>query len=129
MIKPNLPAGLAMLQALTAFIDQGSMAAKFVLYHDAKPASVSVAANESAKLVTLELPKPSFKQVKSGSIELNPTLEGTIVKTGTAVWARLYSANGTAVMDFDCLADMTLDTRDLVMGATFDLDSIEFFPA
>jgi len=77
----------------------------------------------------MELPKPSFKRLKNSSIELYPTHEGTIVKTGKAVWARLYNGDGVAVMDFDCAADMALDTVDLVMGASYDLDSIEFFPS
>ena len=77
----------------------------------------------------MELPKPSFKRLKNSSIELHPTGEGTIIKTGKAVWARLYNGEGVAVMDFDCTVDMALDTVDLVMGASYDLDSIEFFPS
>ncbi|MEN8293765.1 hypothetical protein C7E16_14435 [Acinetobacter radioresistens] len=129
MITPSLSAGLSMLQALTLFIDQGSANATFVFYDDNKPADTSVPADETARLVTMELPKPSFKRLKNSSIELYPTHEGTIVKTGKAVWARLYNGDGVAVMDFDCAADMALDTVDLVMGASYDLDSIEFFPS
>ena len=129
MITPSLSAGLSMLQALTLFIDQGSANATFVFYDDNKPADTSVPADETARLVTMELPKPSFKRLKNSSIELYPTHEGTIVKTGKAVWARLYNGDGVAVMYFDCAADMALDTVDLVMGASYDLDSIEFFPS
>ena len=129
MITPSLNAGLSMLQALTFFIDQGSANATFVFYDDSKPADTSVPADETARLVTMELPKPSFKRLKNSSIELYPTHEGTIVKTGKAVWARLYNGDGVAVMDFDCTVDMSLDTVDLVLGASYDLDSIEFFPS
>ena len=129
MITPSLNAGLSMLQALTLFIDQGSANATFVFYDDSKPADTTVPANEAARLVTMELPKPSFKRLKNTSIELYPTDEGTIVKTGKVVWARLYNGDGIAVMDFDCAVDMALDTVDLVMGASYDLDSIEFFPS
>ena len=129
MITPSLNAGLSMLQALTLFIDQGSANATFVFYDDSKPADTNIPANETARLVTMELPKPSFKRLKNNSIELCPTSEGTIVKTGKAVWARLYNGDGIAVMDFDCTVDMALDTVDLVMGASYDLDSIEFFPS
>ncbi len=129
MITPSVSAGLSMLQALTLFIDQGSANATFVFYDDSKPADTTVPSNEAARLVTMELPKPSFKRLKNSSIELHPTGEGTIVKTGKAVWARLYNGDGVAVMDFDCTVDMTLDTVDLVMGASYDLDSIEFFPS
>lgn len=129
MITPSLNAGLSMLQALTLFIDQGSANATFVFYDDNKPADTTVPANEAARLVTMELPKPSFKRLKNTSIELYPTDEGTVIKTGKVVWARLYNGDGIAVMDFDCAVDMALDTVDLVMGASYDLDSIEFFPS
>ncbi|MEG2568760.1 MAG: hypothetical protein RSA84_21385, partial [Acinetobacter sp.] len=69
------------------------------------------------------------KRLKTNSVELHPTSEGTIVKTGKVVWARLYNGEGIAVMDFDCAIDMALDTTDLVIGASYDLDSIEFFPS
>lgn len=128
MITPSLNAGLSMLQALTLFIDQGSANATFVFYDDSKPADTTVPANEAARLVTMELPKPSIKRLKNTSIELYPTDEGTVIKTGKVVWARLYNGDGIAVMDFDCAVDMALDTVDLVMGASYDLDSIEFFP-
>lgn len=129
MITPSLNAGLSMLQALTLFIDQGSANATFIFYDDSKPADTNVPANETARLVTMELPKPSFKRLKNSSIELYPTGEGTIVKTGKAVWARLYNGDGVAVMDFNCAVDMMLETTDLVMGASYDLDSIELFPS
>lgn len=129
MITPSLNAGLSMLQALTLFIDQGSANATFVFYDDSKPADTSVPANDAARLVTMELPKPSFKRLKTNSVELYPTSEGTIIKTGKAIWARLYNGEGFAVMDFDCELDMMLETTDLVMGASYDLDSIELFPS
>lgn len=128
MITPSLNAGLSMLQALTLFIDQGSANATFVFYDDSKPADTTVPSNEAARLVTMELPKPSFKQMKTNSVELYPTYEGTIIKTGKAIWARLYNGEGVAVMDFDCAVDMVLETTDLIMGASYDLDSIELFP-
>jgi len=129
MITPSLSAGLSMLQALTLFIDQGGANATFVFYNDIKPSDTTVTANESARLVTMELPKPSFKQMKTNSVELYPTHEGTIIKTGKAIWARLYNGEGVAVMDFDCAVDMVLETTDLIMGASYDLDSIELFPS
>jgi hypothetical protein len=128
MITPSLSAGLSMLQALTLFIDQGGANATFVFYDDSKPADTTVPSNEAARLVTMELPKPSFKQMKTNSVELYPTHEGTIIKTGKAIWARLYNGEGVAVMDFDCAVDMVLETTDLIMGASYDLDSIELFP-
>lgn len=84
-------------------------------YDDSKPADTTVPSNEAARLVTMELPKPSFKQMKTNSVELYPTHEGTIIKTGKAIWARLYNGEGVAVMDFDCAVDMVLETTDLIM--------------
>lgn len=129
MIRPSLNASLSLLQALTLFIDKGSTNATFTFYDDAKPANTTIAANDSAKLVTLELEKPCFKQINSNSIDLMPTSEETVIKTGTAVWARLFNGEGQVVADFDCVTDMTLNTRNLVLGGSFKLDSITFRPS
>lgn len=128
MIKPSLAVSIAMLQALANQIDQGSGNAAFVIYDDAKPANITDPTSSSARLVTLELPKPCLKQVHTDRIELFPTNSGLIVKTGTAVWARLFNGAGAAVMDFDCVVDMDLDTVNLVLGSTYDFDSIELYP-
>ncbi len=129
MIKPSLNASLSLLQALTLYIDRGSANATFIFYDDAKPTSTAITANNSAKLVTVALPKPCFKQINVDSIELMPTEEGTVVKTGTAIWARLYNGEGNVVADFDCIANMTLNNRNLVLGGSFKLDSITFRPS
>ena len=129
MIRPSLNASLSLLQALTQYIDRGSANASFIFYDDAKPTGTSVPANDSAKLVTLTLAKPCFKQVYVDHIELMPTEESTVIKTGTALWARLYNGEGYVVADFDCVANMNLNTRDLVLGGSFKLDSIIFRPS
>ncbi|MFW1859223.1 hypothetical protein [Acinetobacter defluvii] len=129
MIRPSLNASLSLLQALTLFIDKGSANATFVFYDDAKPTNTTITASELAKLVTLELEKPSFKKINADSIELMPTTEKTVIKTGTAIWARLYNGEGQVVADFDCVTDMTLNTRNLVLGGSWKLDSITFKPS
>ena len=129
MIRPSLNASLSLLQALTLYIDRGSANATFIFYDDAKPTSTAITANNSAKLVTVALPKPCFKQINVDSSELMPTEEGTVVKTGTAIWARLYNGEGYVVADFDCVANMTLNNRNLVLGGSFKLDSITFRPS
>lgn len=128
MIRPSLNASLSLLQALTQYIDRGSTNASFIFYDDPQPVSPAIDANNSAKLVIVELPKPCFKQIHLDSIELMPSNEGTVVKTGTAVWARLYNGEGYAVADFNCVANMNLNTRDLVLGGSFKLDAITFRP-
>lgn len=122
-VIPSLPASLAQLQSLANFIDTGSSNATFVFYDNTKPASTSVAAIASAKLVTIELPKPCFKQLLADGIELNATTGFTVVKTGTAIWARLFNGNGVVVADFSVGTDITMTNPNLVLGGTEKLDS------
>lgn len=129
MIQTSLAAGLAQLQALATFLDQGSANATFIFYDDAKPVSVSVAPNNSARLVTLTLPKPSIKQVNVDHIELNQTDAATVVKSGTAIWARLYSGQGEAVADFAIGSDITLANSALVLGSTLMMNSLILRPS
>ena len=128
MITPSLKAGLAQLQALADFIDLGSGNASFVYYESAKPESVSTTADDTAKLVTLTLPKPCFKRMNEDSLELKPTNDVLVFKSGTVVWARLLNANGDAVADFAMGTDIILNSYDIVMGATQRLDSIILKP-
>ena len=129
MIQTSLAAGLAQLQALANFLDQGSANATFVFYDDAKPANVTVAANNSARLVTLTLPKPSIKQVHTDYVELNQTDAATVIKSGTAVWARLFNSEGKAVADFAVGSDITLANPNLVLGSTLMMNSLILRPS
>lgn len=126
MIRPSLSASLSVLAAMTLFIDQGSANATFVFYDDTKPENTTIAANDSAKLVAVELPKPCFKQINLDSVDLMPTSEEIVIKTGTAIWARLFNGEGQVVADFDCVTDMSLNTQNLVLGGSWKLDSITF---
>lgn len=128
-VIPSLPASLAQLQSLANFIDTGSSNATFILYDDSKPANVTIAANNSAGLVTLTLPKPCFKELKSNGIELFPSDVATVTKTGTAVWARLYNGNGDAVADFTVGTDITMTNSSLVLGASLTMNSITLSPS
>lgn len=129
MIQTSLAAGLAQLQALASFLDQGSLNATFIFYEDAKPLNVSVAPNNNARLVTLTLPKPSIKQVHADHIELNQTDAATVIKSGTAVWARLFNGEGKAVADFAVGSDITLANPDLVLGSTLMMNSLILRPS
>lgn len=129
MIQTSLAAGLAQLQALANFLDQGSVNATFVFYDDTKPANVTVVVNNSAKLVTLTLPKPSIKQVNTDHIELNQTDAATVIKSGTAVWARLFNGEGKAVADFAVGSDITLANPNLVLGSTLMMNSLILRPS
>lgn len=122
-VIPSLQSSLAQLQSLANFIDTGSNNATFVFYDNTKPASTSVVASESAKLVSIELPKPCFKQLLADGIELNATSSFTVIKTGTAIWARLFNGNGVVVADFAVGTDITMTNPNLVLGGTEKLDS------
>lgn len=128
-VIPSLTAGLAQLQGLASFIDQGSESATFVFYDDAKPASTSVAANDAAKLVTLSMPKPSLLSVDAGSVSLKTPSSGVAVKTGTAVWARLFNGDGAVVADFAIGSDITINSVAIVNGGTVSIGSITLTPA
>lgn len=129
MIQTSLAAGLAQLQALANFLDQGSVNATFIFYDDTKPANVTVVVNNSAKLVTLTLPKPSIKQVNTDHIELNQTDAATVIKSGAAVWARLFNGEGKAVADFAVGSDITLANPNLVLGSTLMMNSLILRPS
>lgn len=129
MINPSIEAGLIQLQALAAYIDQGSSNATFVFYSDSKPASVTTAANNTAKLATLTLPKPCFKKLNTNSIELNQTDAATVIKTGEAIWARLFNGEGKAVADFAVGTDITLANPSLILGSTLMMNSIVLRPS
>lgn len=129
MIQTSLAAGLVQLQALANFLDQGSANATFIFYDDAKPVNVSVDSNNSARLVTLTLPKPSIKQVHTDHIELNQTDAATVIKSGTAIWARLFNGEGKAVADFAVGSDITLANPDLVLGSTLMMNSLILRPS
>ena len=129
MIQTSLAAGLAQLQALANFLDQGSANATFIFSDDTKPANVTVVVNNSAKLVTLTLPKPSIKQVNTDHIELNQTDAATVIKSGTAVWARLFNGEGKAVADFAVGSDITLANPNLVLGSTLMMNSLILRPS
>ena len=129
MITPSLSAGLSMLQALTLFIDQGGANATFVFYDDTKPASVSVAANNAAKLVILTLPKPCLKTMHADRIELNQTDAAVVTKDGIATWARLLNGAGEPVADFTVGTDIELANPELVLGSTLMMNSLILKPS
>jgi hypothetical protein len=127
-VTPSLAAGLAQLQALATFLDTGSNNATFIFYDNTKPASVNVAADPTAKLVTLTFPKPCFKQLNVDGIELKQTDAALVTKAGTALWARLYNGNGDAVADFAVGTEITLAQPNLALGSTLMVNSFVLKP-
>ncbi|AWL28962.1 hypothetical protein DJ533_10495 [Acinetobacter defluvii] len=130
VVIPSLNASLAQLKALADYIDLGSSNATFVFYDDAKPTSVDINANNSAKLLVLDLQKPCVKAISENNIELFPTNAGVATKSGIAKWARLFNGEGFAVVDVDVGAgmDIVLDNHDIVIGSSVKLDVIYLSP-
>ena len=128
MTVPSHVVKMAMLQAMVANLDQGEGHATMVYFDGLRPASEEVAADPSACLVTLTLPKPCVKQVNENSIELYPSDTAMAIKTATAIWARLYNATGQAVIDLDMGVEIQLDSYEIVLGSTQKLDAIFIEP-
>lgn len=129
MITPSLNARLAQLQALAEYMDRGSNFATFVFYSDTKPSSLNTPPDNNAKLVTLTLPKPSFKKMNLDSVELHQSDAGIVTSAGVATWARLFNGEGVAVADFEVGTDIVLANPDLVLGSTLMMNSIKFRPS
>lgn len=127
-VNPSLAAGLVALQAIANFLDQGSGNATFIYFDSVKPANVNVAADPSAKLVTLNLPEPCFKELLADGIELYPTDTGLAIKAGVVKWARLYNGAGAAICDFAMGTDIILNSYDIALGSSQKLDSIILKP-
>lgn len=128
MTEPSHVVKMVMLQAIAGNLDQGDGHATIVYYDGARPASEEVVADPSARLVTLTLPKPCVKQVNENSIELHPSNTAMAIKTATAIWARLYNAAGQAVIDLEMGAEIELDSYEIVLGSTQQLDAIFIEP-
>lgn len=128
MSRTSKAAKLNMITALASFLDSGAGAATLVFYDDTMPASGEIAANDSAKLVALTLPEPCFKEVTSGYVELYPSDTATVIKTGTATWARLFNGAGASIVDLVVGTDITLANTSLAVGGTLSITSIKLRP-
>ena len=128
MTEPSHAVKMVMLQAMAANLDQGEGQATMVYYDGVRPATEEIAADSSARLVTLTLPKPCVKQVNENSIELHPSNTAMAIKSATAIWARLYNAVGQAVIDLDMGIEIELDSYEIVLGSTQQLDAIFIEP-
>lgn len=126
-VTPSKQASLVAIQAQANFLNQGGIAT-LVFYDDTKPSSTAVAANNSAKLVTLTFPNPALKEVTEDYVELHSTDAGTVIKAGTATWARLFNGDGIPVYDLAVGADITLNNTTLVLGSTLMGRTIKFRP-
>ena len=128
MSKTSINARLAMVQAFANFMDSGSQSATVIFYEGVQPASPSVAADLNNALVTLTFPEPCIKEITASYIELQPTETATVIKAGTATWARIYNGAGEVAADLVVGADITLANTNLALGGTLSITSIKLRP-
>ncbi len=128
MSKTSVNARFAMIQAFANFMDNGSQSATVTFYEGVQPASPAVAADSNNALVTLTFPEPCIKEVTATYVELHPTDTATVIKTGTATWARIYNGAGEVAVDLTVGTDITLANTNLVVGGTLFIQSIKLRP-
>ena len=128
MSKTSVNARLAMIQAFANFMDSGSQSATVIFYEGVQPANTSVAADSNNALVTLVFPEPCVKETTPTYVELHPTDTGSVIKTGTATWARIFNGAGEVAADITVGADTSLANTNLVLGGTLFIQSIKLRP-
>ncbi|HIQ35122.1 MAG: hypothetical protein GY746_11390 [Gammaproteobacteria bacterium] len=128
MSKTSVNARLAMMQAFANFMDSGSQSATVIFYEGVQPADTDVAADSNNALVTLIFPEPCIKETTPTYVELHPTDTGSVIKTGTATWARIYNGAGEVAADLTVGTDITLANTSLALGGTLSVTSIKLRP-
>ena len=128
MSKTSVNSRLAMIQAFANFMDSGSQSATVIFYEGVQPASPAVAAEENNALVTLTFPEPCIKEVTTSYVALHPTDTATVIKTGTATWARIYNGVGEVAADLTIGTDIALANTNLVLGGSFQTNSFKIRP-
>ena len=128
MSKTSVNARLAMIQAFANFMDSGSQSATVIFYEGVQPASPAIAADSNNALVMLTFPDPCIKETTATYVELHPTDTGTVIKAGTATWARIYNGAGDVAADLTVGTDISLANTNLVVGGTLFTQSIKLRP-
>ena len=128
MSKTSINARLAMIQAFAKFMDNGSQSATVIFYEGVQPVDTSVAADPNSALVTLVFPEPCIKDVTATYVEFHPTDTGSVIKGGTAAWARIYNGAGEVAADLTVGTDITLANTNLALGGTLFIQSIKLRP-
>ena len=128
MSKTSINARLAMIQAFSEFMDNGSQSATVIFYEGVQPLDPSVAADPNNALVTLVFPEPCIKETTPTYVEFHPTDTGSVIKGGTAAWARIYNGAGEVAADLTVGTDISLANTNLVVGGTLFIQSIKLRP-
>lgn len=128
MSETSTYARLAMIQAFASFMDNGSESATVIFYEGEQPASTEVMADSNSALATLTFPEPCIKETAATYIELHPTDTATVIKAGTATWARIYNGAGDVAADLTVGTDIALVNTDLALGGSLSITSIKLRP-
>lgn len=125
MSKTSIKAKLMMAQAKATWMDSGANSATITFYEGVQPATPETAADSNNALVTLTFPEPCFKEATASYIELHPTDAATVIKAGTATWARIYNGAGEVAADLTVGTDIALANTNLALGGTLSITSIK----
>ena len=128
MSKTSDKAKLAMAQSFANYLDSGSQSATVIFYEGVQPANTSVAADSNNALVTLTFPEPCIKETTATYVELHPTDTATVIKTGTAAWARIFNGAGEVAADLTVGTDIALANTNLALGGSLSITSIKLRP-
>ena len=128
MSKTSVNARLAMIQAFSEFMDSGSQSATVIFYEGVQPVDTSVAADSNNALVTLVFPEPCIQETTASYVELHPTDTATVIKEGTATWARIYNGAGEVAADLTVGTDIALANTNLALGGSLSITSIKLRP-
>lgn len=128
MSKTSVNARLSMIQAFANFMDSGSQGATVIFYEGTQPLDPSVAADSNNALVALTFPEPCIKETTATYVEFHPTDTGTVIKAGTATWARIYNGTGEVAADLTVGTDIALANTNLALGGTLSVTSIKLRP-
>ena len=128
MSKTSDKAKLAMIQSFADFMDNGSQSATVIFYEGVQPISPAIAVDSNSALVALTFPEPCIKETTATYVELHPTDTATVIKTGTATWARIYNGAGEGAADLTVGTDISLANTNLALGGTLSVTSIKLRP-
>ena len=128
MSKTSVNARFAMIQAFANFMDNGSQSATVTFYEGVQPASPAVTVDSNNALVTLVFPEPCIKETTPTYVELHPTDTATVIKTGTATWARIFNGAGEVAADLTVGTDIALANTNLALGGSLSITSIKLRP-
>ena len=128
MSQTSVNARLAMIQAFANFMDNGNQSASVTFYEGVQPASPAVAVDSNNALVTLVFPEPCIKETTPTYVELHPTDTATVIKTGTAAWARIFNGAGEVAADLTVGTDISLANTNLALGGSLSITSIKLRP-